>query len=81
MSIIANITEVLTMLIIIRCLLSWFPNIRWYEQPFKLLDQIVEPMILPFRRLIPPLGGFDLSPIAALLVLQLIRSLLMHSPF
>ena len=81
MTIIADIIYVLIMLIIVRCLLSWFPNIRWYEQPFKLLDQIVEPMILPFRRLIPPLGGFDLSPIAALLVLQVLRSVILHAPF
>ena len=81
MMIIAEITELLTMLIIIRCLLSWFPNIRWHEQPFKLLDQIVEPMILPFRRLIPPIGGFDLSPIAALLILQIIGRVASHFAF
>jgi YggT family protein len=59
-------------LIVIWCLLSWFPNIKWYEQPFKALDQIVHPILAPFRRIIPPIGTIDISPIVAIMVLQLV---------
>lgn len=74
--IIASIFQLLTMLIVVWCLLSWFPNIRWYEQPFKTLDQLVQPMVLPFRRLIPPISGIDLSPMVAIIVLQALGNLI-----
>lgn len=69
-SVIASIIEGYTFVIILWCLLSWFPNIRWYEQPFKTLDLLVSPVMAPFRRLIPPLGGIDISPMLCILVLQ-----------
>ena len=71
---ISSAIEGYTFVIILWCLLSWFPNIRWYDQPFKTLDMIVTPVIGPFRKLIPPLGGIDLSPMIAILVLQFIAS-------
>jgi YggT family protein len=68
--IIANVIQAYTMVIILWCLLSWFPNIRWYEQPFKTLDMLVRPVIEPFRRLIPAMGGIDISPMIAIFILQ-----------
>ncbi len=38
-----------------------------------LLHQLIEPAMAPFRRLIPPIGGLDLSPIFMFLVINLIR--------
>ena len=70
--IILHAIEGYTFVIILWCLLSWFPNIRWHEQPFKTLDMLVTPFIGPFRRVIPPMGGIDLSPMIAILVLQFI---------
>jgi len=68
------------MLIVVWCLLSWFPNINWYEQPFKGLNQIVRPIVAPFQRLIPPLGGsgIDFSPMIAILLLQALASFVRH---
>lgn len=71
-SMVYGIFQGITTLIIIWCLLSWFPNIKWYEQPFKTLDQIVQPIITPFRRLLPAMSGIDLSPMIAVFVLQFI---------
>jgi YggT family protein len=42
------------------------------------LDKIVQPMLNPFRRIIPPIGGLDLSPIALLLLLQLVETLVLR---
>ncbi len=67
---ISSVIEGYTFVIILWCLLSWFPNIRWYEQPFKTLDMLVTPVIGPFRRLIPPMGGIDISPMLVILLLQ-----------
>lgn len=74
---IASLIQLVTMLIVVWCLLSWFP-IRWYEQPFKTLDQVVQPIILPFRRIVPPISGMDLSPMVAIIVLQLAGNLVRH---
>lgn len=73
---IAGLVNLLTGLVIIWCLLSWFPNIKWYDQPFRTLDQIVSPIINPFRKLIPPISGIDLSPIIALLIIQAVGNVL-----
>ncbi|HYK72533.1 MAG TPA: YggT family protein [Pseudoneobacillus sp.] len=55
--------------LIIYILLSWFPNAR--ESSFgQLLSRICEPYLEPFRRIIPPLGMIDISPIVAILVLR-----------
>ena len=63
-------------LIIIRVLLSWFPTINWYAQPFSVLGQLTDPYLNLFRSIIPPLGGIDISPILAILLLQFVSQLL-----
>ncbi|MDL4839986.1 YggT family protein [Aquibacillus rhizosphaerae] len=50
-------------------LMSWFPGAR--ESSFgKILTNICEPYLEPFRKIIPPLGMIDISPIVAILVLR-----------
>lgn len=56
--------------IIVRVLISWVsPNP--HNPLVALLVRLTEPLLRPARRLIPPFGGFDLSPIAVLIGLQL----------
>lgn len=62
-------------LLVVRILLSWFPTIDWYSQPFAILSQLTDPYLNLFRRIIPPLGGIDFSPILAFFALQLLRGL------
>lgn len=57
-------------LLIIRVLLTWFPQVNWYNQPFAALSQISDPYLNLFRSIIPPLGGIDFSPMVAILLLQ-----------
>lgn len=64
-----------TALLFIRILLSWFPNIDWYNQPWALISQLTDPYLNLFRSIIPPLGGMDFSPILALLLLQVLSSI------
>ncbi|MGI9220386.1 MAG: YggT family protein [Woeseiaceae bacterium] len=40
------------------------------------MNAITEPLLRPFRRLLPPLGGFDVSPILAIILLGAIPLLL-----
>lgn len=59
-------------LLIFRVLLTWFPNVNWYNQPFAALSQITDPYLNVFRSIIPPLGGMDFSPMLAIILLQVV---------
>ncbi|MGF1498447.1 MAG: YggT family protein [Elainellaceae cyanobacterium] len=62
-------------LLIIRILLSWFPNVNWMNQPFAALSQITDPYLNIFRSIIPPLGGIDFSAILAIFALRAVQFL------
>ncbi|MDA0673334.1 MAG: YggT family protein [Cyanobacteria bacterium] len=68
----ATFLNIYFVLLIIRILLSWFPNVDWFNPPFSVLSQLTDPYLNLFRSIIPPLGGLDLSPILAFIVLQLV---------
>ena len=61
--------------VIIRIIASWlgfFRYTKWMRPVYALTDWLIEPL----RRVIPPFGMFDLSPLAALFVLWLLRYIL-----
>jgi len=60
-------------LLILRILLSWFPNVDWFNPPFSVLSQLTDPYLNLFRSLIPPVGGLDFSAILAILLLQVVQ--------
>lgn len=64
-----------SLLLFIRILLTWFPNVDWYNQPFAALGQVTDPYLNVFRSFIPPLGGIDFSPILAIFLLQILGNL------
>jgi len=64
--------QIYTALLFIRVLLTWFPTINWYNQPFSALSQITDPYLNIFRSFIPPLGGIDISPMLAIILLQVV---------
>ena len=63
--------NVLWFAILIRVILSWFP-VDPSNPIIRILWEITEPVLAPFRRVIPRIGMFDLSPIAAFLVIGLL---------
>jgi len=63
--------NVLLMAIFVRVLLTWFP-IDQSNPIVRVLFDVTEPVLAPFRRIIPRIGMFDLSPIAAMLIIQFI---------
>ncbi|MCL6435551.1 MAG: YggT family protein [Leptolyngbyaceae cyanobacterium HOT.MB2.61] len=68
--------SIYTVLLVIRILLSWFPNINWFDPPFSFLSQLTDPYLNIFRSFIPPLGGLDFSPILALMLLQVLGQMI-----
>jgi YggT family protein len=65
---------IITVIIIAKVVLSYFMD---PYQPVRLfIDKIVDPMLRPIQRIIPPIGGFDISPLVLLVIIQLIGRLI-----
>ena len=73
---VSSFFDIVFILLIIYCLLSWIPNIDRTKQPFSLLTIFAETLLAPFRKILPPIGGFDFSPIIAFIVLQIVASII-----
>ncbi len=65
--------------IVIRILMSWIPNLDRSNAVVQLLSSITDPILEPARRLIPPMGGLDFSPILVLFLLNLLESVLLRA--
>ena len=60
-----------TFVLLIYAVISWVPELRRSRWAYY-VGSIVEPVLGPIRRIIPPLGGLDLAFLVLLLVLQLL---------
>jgi len=76
--IVGAILTILTWIIIIRALISWV-NPDPYNSIVQFLYRVTEPILMPIRRILPAMGGFDLSPIVALIGIMFIRSFLVQT--
>lgn len=81
---VGSVFRLLWLAIIINAILSWlfafdvinYRN-RFVGQIASALDAIVSPVLAPLRSIIPPLGGLDITPIIALLILSGIQNYLL----
>ena len=73
-----SLVDVYSMVIVVYVLMSWLPTDRGIiGDIYRVLGKICDPYLNLFRRFIPPIGGMvDVSPIVALLVLQLATRLI-----
>ena len=72
--VIHTLIEFLTWFIIVGALLTWVPlhkRNRFIWKVISLTDKILKPI----RTLVPPIGGIDISPIVAIIILQIIDSI------
>ena len=80
-TIVSLLFQVYEFLLLIRVLLSWIntdPHRPVIDHPaVRLLERITDPVLAPLRRLIPPIGGtVDISPVVALIILEVVRRIL-----
>ena len=61
--VLAQTLEIYSLILIIRVLLSWFPNLDWGNPVLSSVSSITDPYLNAFRGIIPPIGGLDLSAI------------------
>jgi len=67
---------ILTLVVLIDVVLSFFMS------PFaplrRTLDSLVDPMLAPIRRVIPPVGMFDFSPLVLIILIQIVEEILVR---
>ncbi|MBT5923049.1 MAG: YggT family protein [Cellvibrionales bacterium] len=66
--------------IIIVIVVSWIAP-QSYNPAVSLLRQISDPLMAPFRRIIPPMGGLDFAPMLAMFVIHVLRSIVLPNIF
>ena len=76
LQVLSQTLQIYSLILIIRVLLSWFPNLDWSNPILSTVGSITDPYLNAFRGLIPPIGGLDLSAILAFIALNLLESLI-----
>lgn len=66
------LADVFTVLIFLRVIFSWIRSEAFGLNRF--IFRSTEPLLAPIRRVIPHLGNFDISPLVALVLIDIIRS-------
>ena len=79
LQVLAQTLQIYSLVLIVRVLLSWFPNLDWSNPVLSSVSAITDPYLNAFRGLIPPLGGIALSALLAFLALNLLQGLLSKS--
>ncbi len=68
------LTQALVIAIVLRAILSWFAP-EGDHPVVRILRDVTDPLIVPLRRVIPSIGMLDLSPFVAIILLQVVRSI------
>ena len=72
---IAELINIYMIVLIVRCVLSFFPHSR-HHPAVQFLHRITDPVLRPVQQILPPIGGsLDISPLVVLLLLGWIKSL------
>jgi len=76
-TIVRVVGNVLTLVVFADILVSYF--LPPYHSVRRALDSVVEPLLAPIRRLMPPVGGLDFSPVLLFLAIQIVERLLIQA--
>jgi YggT family protein len=86
--VIGGLLDLLIWAIIISAIMSWLVMFdvinlrnRFVYSLSRFLDAVTRPVLAPFQKIIPPLGGVDISPIVAILIIQGARAYLLPMLF
>ena len=67
----------MSLLFVLRIVLTWYPQVDLNRLPYNLVAWPTEPFLIPVRKLIPPIGGVDISPIICFGICTLLREMLL----
>lgn len=68
---------VMILLFVLRIILTWYPQADLNALPFNLVAWPTEPFLRPTRKLIPPIGGVDISPVIWVGIMSFLREVLL----
>lgn len=68
---------VMTLLFIFRIVFTWYPQVNLSKLPFSLVAWPTEPFLAPTRKIVPPIGGVDITPILWVGIFSLLREVLL----
>jgi len=72
---ISLVVTIITVVLILNALISFMPLEPWHPVK-RFLNQLAEPIVRPFRNILPPTGMIDFTPMIALIVVQIIGQIL-----
>jgi YggT family protein len=67
---------IMTFFFIFRIVLTWYPQLDLKKFPFNIIAIPTEPFLVITRKIVPPLGGVDISPIIWVGICSLLREIL-----
>lgn len=73
---IRSISQLLVLLVVVSVILSYFMDP--YHPIRRSIDSVVEPMLVPIRRVVPLIGMLDLSPLILIILLQVVSNLIIR---
>ena len=74
--VVGPLLSVMTLLFIFRIVLTWYPETELNKFPFNLVAWPTEIFLIPMRKVVPPIGGVDISPIIWAGLISLLREML-----
>jgi len=80
-SLLAYFLQLYAFVLMARILITWIPNLDPVHPAVQLLHRVTDPVLEPARRLIPPIGMVDISPIVVFFALQILSSMLSDLAF
>jgi YggT family protein len=75
--IIGPVLGVMTFFFIFRIILTWYPQANLNRLPFNLIAWPTEPFLVILRKIVPPIGGVDITPIVWVGIFSLVREILL----
>jgi len=75
--ILSPLVGLMTLFFIFRIILTWYPQIHLSTFPWNVIFLPTEPFLLPTRKIIPAIGGVDITPIIWVGIFSLIREMLL----
>ncbi|GAA6619612.1 YggT family protein [Scytonema sp. NUACC26] len=75
--ILGPVLGLMTFLFIIRIVLTWYPQAELNRFPFNVVAWPTEPFLAPLRKIVPPLGGVDITPIIWVGICSFLREILL----
>ncbi len=76
--IVGTFFKIYSIVLIVRILISWV-NPDPFNPIVQFLVRVTDPVLEPFRRIIPPIGPIDISPMVVFFLLQVVQSFLVRT--